>query len=167
MMLKHLNFFYSGLKFFIFIAFFSFSFQGCNAAKEILKQGGIQKPTVSVTHVDVQNVSLLSVDFVFDLKVTNPNAVGINLSGFDYELLINQKSFVKGDQQEPMEIKAKKSSMVHLPLTVDFADIFGVFKDLATKSKASYRLNTGFHFDLPALGKVRVPASKKGKFDLR
>ncbi len=142
-------------------------FQGCKAAKEILKQGGVQKPSVEVINADIQNFSILSADFVFDLKITNPNAVGVDLSGFDYNLLINQKSFLKGEQNTPMTIEPNQSSVIHLPLTVDFADIFSVFSDLATKSKASYQLTTGFHFDIPLLGKVRVPATKSGEFKLR
>lgn len=142
------------------------SFQGCKAANEILKYSGMQKPTVKVTHVDVQKFSLITADFVFDLEISNPNSVGIDLNGFDYEFYINEKSFVKGNQENSMKIEPKGSSTVHIPLTVDFADIFSIFSDLATKKKASYQLVTGFHFEVPVLGKVRVPATKKGEFEL-
>lgn len=139
---------------------------GCQTTKEILNRMNVKEPGVSVTNVAVEKMSLVGVNFIFDVKIDNPNQVGIDLSGFDYDMLINGHSFVKGNQEQPVKIEPKGNSTVQIPLMIGFVDLFSVFSSLKKQGEASYQLTTGFHFDVPVLGKVRVPAEKTGSFKL-
>ncbi|NTV45460.1 MAG: LEA type 2 family protein [Chlorobiales bacterium] len=139
---------------------------GCQTTKQILNSMNVKEPGVSVSNVAIEKVSLVGVNFTFDVKIDNPNQVGVNLSGFDYDFLVNGHSFAKGDQEQPIKIEPKGSSTVQIPLMLGFTDLFSVFTSLKKQSQANYQLTTGFHFDLPVLGKVRVPAEKTGNFSL-
>lgn len=139
---------------------------GCQATKQILNSMNVKEPGVSVANVAIDKVSLSGINFNFDIKIDNPNNVGVNLSGFDYDFLINNHSFAKGDQEKPIKIEPKGNSIVQIPLTVGYMDLFSVFSSLKKQSQANYQLSTGFKFDLPVLGKVRVPAEKTGNFSL-
>jgi LEA14-like dessication related protein len=145
----------------------SFLQTGCQTTKEILNRINVKEPSVSVANVSVENMSLVGINFIFDVKIDNPNQVGITMGGFDYDFLINGHSFVKGNQDQSVKIEPKGSSTVQIPLMVGFTDLFSVFSSMKKQSEASYQLTTGFHFDLPVLGKVRIPAEKKGSFNLR
>jgi len=141
---------------------------GCKTVQKIAQQAAApKKPSVSITNVEVSKLSFISVDFVFNMKIQNPNSFGVQLSGFDYDMLINSHSFVKGKQEEPVKIAANSASNIQLPLTIQFLDLFAVFSSLKNSNRANYALNTGFYFDLPVLGTVRIPAQKTGSFSLK
>jgi LEA14-like dessication related protein len=102
-------------------------------------------------------------DLVFDIEIINPNPIGIRLAGFDYELFLNNNSFLKGDQNRDLEIKANDIAVIRLPLSLRYDDIFKSYQSLKNEDKIIYSLKTGLSFELPVLGKVRMPVSTSGE----
>jgi LEA14-like dessication related protein len=111
-------------------------------------------------------LSFDAADFLFDLKIRNPNPLGVKLAGFDYDFLINGNSFLKGRQEKEVEIEARGESTIQLPLSLRFVDLYQTFKSLRDQDISTYRLSCGFSFNLPILGLVNVPVSKEGNFPL-
>ena len=62
----------------------------CATLNTILNQMNVQKPTVEITNAQISDLSYDDLNLLFDIQIKNPNTVGINLAGFDYELLINE-----------------------------------------------------------------------------
>jgi LEA14-like dessication related protein len=150
----------------ILILMTAFILTACSVFESIIKQTNVQKPTVEFTNAKISGLSFDKIDLLFDIKITNPNAVGINLSGFDYDLLINQNSFISGQQNDPLEIKAQGENVIQLPVSLKFLDIYNTYTDLKNNTESKYQIKCGLNFNLPVLGETRIPISKSGDIPL-
>jgi len=142
------------------------SFYSCSTLNTILNQMNVQKPTVEITNAKISNLSFNDLDLLFDIQINNPNSVGINLAGFDYELLINKNSFISGNQPDKLEIAAKNQNTIQLPVKLKFVDIYNTFADLKKNNDSKYQIKCGLNFNLPVLGETRIPISKNGDIPL-
>ena len=141
-------------------------FNSCAGIRGLAESAGVQEPQVDIVGAKVTGLSFQNADLMFDIRIDNPNPVGIKLAGFDYDFLINDNTFVNGDQHEGIEIKAQGEHTVHLPLSVEFSSLYNAFQSLRERDTSSYQLNCGFSFDVPILGLVRIPVSTKGDLPL-
>ncbi len=124
------------------------------------------RPKVSVadqrlTHLDFQRVNL-----AFDIQVDNPNPIGIQLAGLDYDLKLAGQSFATGNQGKQMQLKASGSSKFELPLSMSFQEIYQGISKLKGKDEVPYELSTGLMIDVPLLGKLRYPVTTSGTLPL-
>lgn len=138
----------------------------CSTLYSLFGRVNIKEPQVEFIDAKLTGLSFDAVDFMFNLKVQNPNPLGVKLAGFDYDFLINGASFLKGKQEKEIEIKAKGENTIELPLSLDFIDLYNAFQNLRNQEESRYQLNCVFSFNLPVLGVVKVPVSKKGEFPL-
>jgi LEA14-like dessication related protein len=141
-------------------------FYSCSTLNTILNQMNVQKPTVNITNAKIVKLSFNDLDLLFDIEINNPNTIGINLAGFDYELLINDNSFISGNQPDQLEIPANNKNSIQLPVKLTFIDIYNTFVDLKNKNNSKYQLKCGLNFNLPVLGETRIPISKSGNIPL-
>jgi len=137
----------------------------CSSVQELLETG-VQKPKVEFVGMKLTGLSFYDLDLLFDLKVTNPNVVGITLAGFDYDFLINSRSFVNGNQDKGITIASHGESRIQIPVSLQFADIYQTVTNLGSQDSTTYQINTGFSFELPVLGVQRVPVSHSGSIPL-
>lgn len=149
----------------LMLAIVLLAFSACSSLNQMVGNA-IQKPDVNVSNVKIAGMSFDSVDLLFDIDVSNPNGVGINLAGFDYGLNINGNSFLSGNNADGLKIPAKGSHGIQLPLTLKFKDIYQTFTTIKNQDTSAYELSAGFSFSLPVLGDVRVPVSKSGSIPL-
>ncbi len=150
-----------------FIAFsIIFFLSGCAELLQILKQSTMQKPTASVVDTKLTGLSFSQADLLFSVKIDNPNNVAINLAGMDYGLKINNNSLFSGTKNDPLNIGALGSSTIQIPLSLKYEDIYKTVKALTGKDKSTYTFEGGVSFDLPVLGKFRLPLSKSGELPL-
>jgi LEA14-like dessication related protein len=82
--------------------------------------------------------------------------------GFDYDFQIKGASLFRGDQAFRQTIAAAGRSKVEIPLTLKFADLYAAVQTLKNQDSAAYAIACGLAFDLPVLGRVRIPASHSG-----
>ena len=124
--------------------------------------GLLQKPEVSVAGAEIEQLGFEGARVRFDVKVSNPNSVGVRLAGFDYRLSLEGTEFLKGNVDQAVSIAARGASVVPVPVAFTYENLFTAATRLADASETPYEMAVGFSFDLPILGKVRVPASFKG-----
>lgn len=134
-------------------------FAGCSNLKDL---ADTQKPKLSVENVQVTDFSFSEIEVTYDVNIDNPNPVALQMLSYDYNLDINGSSFVKGDQQEGLDIEASGSSMVRIPVTINFQDLYRSVKGLVDKDESSYQFMSHLAFDLPIIGRTEIPVSKKG-----
>jgi LEA14-like dessication related protein len=128
-----------------------------------LKQfANIQKPTVDVQNVRLTGMSFDALNLAFDMKITNPNPLSVSLAGFDYDFQIADASFLKGNQTKAITLKAKGESILEIPLTLNFKDLYSTFQALKNADSTKYKMLCGLSFDLPVIGATRIPVSKTG-----
>lgn len=136
---------------------------GCAEMQDLVKMADIQKPAVSFSDVKISSLSFEKADMLFNLNIDNPNPIGIRLEGYDYDLLLNNNSFLKGQQDNRLQLKANGQAVVPLPITLAFHDIYNSYKALKNKDQIKYTLKTGIKFNLPVLGTMRIPLQTSGK----
>lgn len=138
---------------------------GCNPGniRDALES---QKPRVSVAGQQLTRLDFQQVNMAFDIRVDNPNPVGLSLGGLDYDLKLAGHSFASGRQNKQMQLKAAGASTFQLPLSMRFAEIYQGLDKLKGKNEVLYELTTGLMIDVPLLGKLRYPVTTSGTLPL-
>lgn len=121
-----------------------------------------QKPQVSVVDQRLTGLDFERVSLAFGIQVDNPNPIGIDLQGLDYDLKLDGHSFVAGKQDKQMKIAASGSSRIELPLSMTFKEIEKGLSGLKGKDQVPYELTTGLLIRVPLLGTVRYPVVSQG-----
>ncbi len=141
-------------------------FTGCASVEEFVKRN-IQLPKVEFSSAKISGLSFEAVDLLFDLEVTNPNPAGIHLSGLDYDFLLNNNSFLQGNQEQGLEIKAKSTDIVQIPLSLNFTDVYNTFQGLKNQDSTTYEISAGLSFNIQVPGvPKRIPIRKRGTLPL-
>ena len=138
----------------------------CSALNNFVAEAKPMHPEVDFVGAKLTGLSFDAADLLFDIKIRNPNSVGLKMAGFDYDFLINGNSFLKGDQQETLRIAAEGESVVQIPLSLSYVSIYQAFQSLRNQDVSRYQIKVGFSFELPVLGIVNIPVSKTGEFPL-
>ena len=133
---------------------------------ELQQLASIQKPKLNVEKVRVTDMTFNSADLAFDVKINNPNPLSVQLAGFDYDFLLEGTSFLKGEQNSQLNITANGESKIQIPLTLQFKELYKSYQALKNRDSTAYQLKCGLRFNLPVLGKVKIPVSKKGHLPL-
>lgn len=136
---------------------------GCASVQNLMN---IKKPDVKVQNVRITGLTFSAIDLSFNLAIDNPNSLAISLAGFDYDLILNENSFLKGQQDKSISIESRSTSQVEIPLQLSFSDIYNTFNSLSNKDSSAYEAKFGLNFNLPILGITRIPISKKGTIPL-
>jgi len=131
---------------------------GCST----MSKGLVADPEVTVRDVRIQKLDFDQATLALDLDVFNPNDAAAKLAGFDYALTIDGAEFLSGDQTKSVSIAARSNSVVHVPVTVKFRDVYNTFTSLQGKEQFAYALECGLKFDVPVLGARRLPVCKSG-----
>lgn len=132
----------------------------------IQKLANNHKPKLSVKDVHVTDFAFDAIELTFDIKVDNPNPVGLKLLSYDYGFDINDNSFVEGSRKKGLSIGAAGSSIIHVPITLDFQELYSLFNSLKGKDKADYTLATNLTFNVPVVGKTTIPLKHSGSIPM-
>jgi LEA14-like dessication related protein len=126
----------------------------------------MRRPEVRIASTELESLSFSGLTLRFDVEVNNPNPIGIALAGFDYELQIEDIPFVSGEVNERVSIDARDRSIIPLPVELGFEEIAQTIDSLEGRDEMSYRLSSGFSFNLPVLGRFRMPVQTEGTFPI-
>ena len=137
---------------------------GCASMDAVKKAAGIKDPAVSIAGMNVSTLSAEGLTLQFVLDVDNPNPIPLNLAGFDYALKLDGKQLMAGEQRDKVNIKARGSSQVKVPVSLKFSDLSRLISGAINKENLGYELKTSALVDLPVIGIKKIPASKKGTF---
>jgi LEA14-like dessication related protein len=138
----------------------------CFHCSELQQLARISKPRLNVAGVRMTGLSLQAIDLTFDIDIDNPNPLSVSMGGFDYDLQINNTSFLKGVQEQKLVIQSSSQSRVELPLTLTFEKLFQTYQTLKNSDSTDYTILCGFTFELPVLGPTRIPVTKSGNLPL-
>ncbi|MFA5669257.1 MAG: LEA type 2 family protein [Balneolaceae bacterium] len=140
----------------IFLVAISFS---CATLQDMAKT---QKPTVSIVDFNLTNFSLQDVELTFDMEVDNPNPFAVTLANYDYDLQFNSLSFIKGEQTTNSSVKANSKSIVQIPVSFGFQELYELFGSLKDKDDTEFTFAANAGVEAPILGLISIPFSKTG-----
>jgi len=126
----------------------------------------VVRPQVDLTDVKVLGTTLTEADLLFQFQVDNPNALALVLDGIGYRLRLNGQPLLDGRHDERTQIAANGRSLIELPVTVRYEDVYKVLRSFENRRNPDYALDADFRFDVPILGAVTVPVTKRGQIPL-
>ncbi|MCL5097233.1 MAG: LEA type 2 family protein, partial [Candidatus Omnitrophica bacterium] len=132
----------------------------CASIQELAQ---VQKPQVEFTNLRLDKLDLQQLGLVADLKVNNPNSVGLSLSKLDYRFLVEGNPLVSGTQDQGLQLAAKSTSQLEIPITVNSADLWQTIGKVSKQDYFNYTLASVLTFALPVIGNVQLPLEKTGQ----
>ena len=138
---------------------------GCQEAKNLLS--AVQKPTIKMTGLNIDEVATESATVIFDVEVENPYSVSLPLTNLDYTVSTNGTKFMSGNSAAQQLIPANSTKAVSLPVTVNYTDIIKAAKSIKTGSSTiPYKADVDLSVTTPVLGDISIPVSKEGELKL-
>ena len=129
---------------------------GCSSLQKYVRQ-----PEVRFQDLRIVSASLLQSEVAFEFQVNNPNPVGLPVRGLRYQLDIDGQKFLSGTAHEGLEVPARGSGVLRLPVTLEHARIVPGLGALAKQKQIAWALHGEIDFGL-----VRVPVRATGQFRL-
>jgi len=124
------------------------------------------KPTAKIAGTQIKKLAMDQVDLDVELEIDNPNPIAIDMSGFTYEVFVNDKLFTKGEQTQKNTIAAASVSKTSFPVTLVYSELKKVFKDVKNLNEINYKIKTQVNVDLPVVGTIPVNAADTGKLPI-
>ena len=134
----------------------AFVFWSCQTIADV-----VQEPSVSLNSVDIAGISFSGVDLVVNVDVENPNRFSIPMPNIDWELSINESSFLQGTLSNDQSIERQQTVTVALPVSFTFEGLFGSFASLIALREAAYDIALAISFP-----QSRIPIIAERVFDL-
>ncbi|MBN2382525.1 LEA type 2 family protein [bacterium] len=130
----------------------------------------IQEPRVSFENMQVKDLSLFEGTMLFNLKVDNPNPIGLLLENVNYDLKLDNKDFIEGVLDKGINLKANGSEPFQIPVTVNFMKMFQNVAEFIKKDEVPYDLSGSFRvhiFAIPFRVKGKLPIPKIPEISLQ
>lgn len=123
-----------------------------------------QRPEVSLSGLDIQEIGLLEQRFGLRLRVLNPNDADISIDGLSYELEVNGQAFAKGVSNRAVTVPRMGEAVVEVSAISNLGGLLRQLNELhkGGREAVTYRL-TG---RLNAGGLGSVPFEHQGEVAL-
>jgi len=123
-------------------------------------------PQVRLTDFRAGEMGIMEQNFVMRLVIENPNPIPLPIVGMDYQLMLNDKEFVKGKNDNKVTVPAQGEEYVEIDIKTSLTDILQQVTSwkLATTQQLDYNLSgnvnmTDFSIALPFEQEGSVPLS--------
>ena len=132
---------------------------GCKSIQNVAKS---KIPVAKASDLRITGADFSSLDLEVDLEIENPNSFAVTLSGLAYDLVINQRSILQGDQEKALRIDAAQRSTLSIPMSLSLQNLLSEFPEILRQDTFDYQLDTRTQFSLPLFGDIGVPLTKTG-----
>jgi|TergutMp193P3_1026864.scaffolds.fasta_scaffold14712_3 LEA14-like dessication related protein len=130
-------------------------------------RAAFQEPGVSLSSAQLVKITFTGTEMLCKVKVKNPNAFYIPFPEIGWDLFINNNFFVRGviknDQQR---INARSTTLVDVPVSIKYLDVFNTFKSLKESDQADYKIALALKFPIPVIGDRVWDLEHKGVFPI-
>ena len=118
------------------------------------------RPTLHFDRMELRDLNFDQAEVDFHFRIDNPNPVGLDLSSFSWNLLLQEQPFLDGVNADGLKLEPQGSSTVTLPVTVGFEQMLAA-RELQGQDEVDYRLDGSFGFMTP-VGELQLPYTHKG-----
>lgn len=144
---------------------FAAGLAGCAMLETALNRR-LEPPTVTATAARVVSLDFDGVDLELDVEVENPNAVGIDILGYEYHVEIAGKRVVTGDADARRAVDGGGATTWTVPASLRFASLLASVASLATEDETTFAFECAVRIDMPFVGEVTVPVTRIGALPL-
>ncbi len=129
-----------------------------------------QPPDLEIVEVKFKKIRLRSIQAVAKIKIVNYGPVKLTIRDMRYSMKILKAGSLKGTCSKPINIKAKGTTFVELPLDINVTNMGKtIFQIVMNKDKYNYELT--LHTMLESIDPVKeslhVDLTKNGKMELK
>lgn len=107
----------------------------CSSLKKV-----VEPPKIKVAEVNVMGLSGSNANLEIVLSVMNPNSIDFDVKNLKYALDINSKTVTSGTMKDKVVVKKKETTMVSVPLRVQYKDILSSALLLLQKDGMPYKV---------------------------
>jgi len=102
----------------------------------------IKFPSVKLSGLKLKNINLTTASLELEVYLENPNNLNLMLNQIFYELRINGKNWISGDQTQPQKISAKTGQLLKIPFSINFLEIGQtVFQTIKENQNLNYNFS--------------------------
>ena len=126
-----------------------------------------EKPTIAIKSLSLgEGSNLEKINFKLTLDVENKNDVAIKTSSIDYALDLAKTQLVTDNLENGVEILAKKTTSIDLPISIKTQDLLKVGPSiLLNLNNLDYKVAATINFETP-VGKLPIKLEKEDKINL-
>jgi LEA14-like dessication related protein len=111
-----------------------------------------REPVLSLHSVELVNIDFNGVQLLCKVNVQNPNAIEIPFPEIGWEFFVNTNSFINGTIRNDQRIRARRTTVVDIPVRLEYLGVFDTFASLKESKQAEYKVALAAKFALPILG---------------
>ena len=141
------------------LAFSPVLLAGCTTLETALRP---VPPTAQIEQVRLTALSFAEAELTADIRINNPNPLGVRFSEFSYQLDVAGSPLVSGVQPEGLEIAANGSALVSFPISLVFSEAREVVQRTTNSQDVAYRVAVSAVVDVPVLGPITIPLEQDG-----
>jgi LEA14-like dessication related protein len=129
-----------------------------------------RSPSVTLAGIEIVEANLFEQRFVFQLRIQNPNAMEISITGLNFEVEINGQSFAKGVGDKPVTVPRLGEAILEVKAVSTLTGLLRQVDEMVRGSRdgVTYRIRgrlfTGAfgNFDFDEGGRLEMPAPRPG-----
>ncbi len=125
----------------------------------------LETPRISLADIKVLEATGLETVFEVQLRVLNPNEVGLEVKGVDCELEVNGQQFATGISDARVTIPAYGAALVPVKAFSSVISIFRSLVGLSTSAELGYRIKGKLRLGGEAILPPLLPFESSGTFD--
>jgi len=125
-----------------------------------------KEPKVSFHSVELANINITGLNLISKVKIENPNSIEIPFPETDWNLILNNNSFLKGTVKKDQKIKARDSVIIDIPVNLNFMNILNTFTSFKGRKNIGYKVALGVKIPIPLLGDKTFNLERDGELPL-
>ncbi|RWR80217.1 late embryogenesis abundant protein Lea14-A [Cinnamomum micranthum f. kanehirae] len=130
------------------------------------KVANMKKPEANLADVSVKGVSRDSAIFHGQVAVNNPYSHDLPIGEITYTLKSADRVIASGTMLDPGSISANNTTELDIPVKVPYNVLISLARDIGADWDIDYEFEVGLVMDLPIIGNLTIPVSRKGEIKL-
>jgi LEA14-like dessication related protein len=123
-------------------------------------------PTADVQQVRYESAGLEALTLLVDIRVKNPYAFSLPLTGLDYTLSSGNTTLITGKSDVSQPIEASASETVTVPVKILYLELIQKLGSIPRGRDLNYRAEMRLHAKAPAVGALEIPLTYSGTLPL-
>lgn len=127
---------------------------GCASLDDLI---ATRQPTAEVERLRLEALDFSGATLVAEIRIDNPNPVGVSLASLDWELEVEDQVVLSGTQPAGLQIAASASQTIEVPVAFTFRELRETVERVGGAVELSVGLAVTAGIDVPVLGVVSIP----------
>jgi LEA14-like dessication related protein len=110
-----------------------------------------EMPVISLSSAELTNITFNGVQLLCKVQIENPNSFEIPFPKINWRIFLDNNSFINGVIENNQRIGAGETTIIEVPIHLEYLEIFTTFSSLRGRSKADYKIALALNFPIPVI----------------